>query len=340
MRVNWSFFSLIIVLVACTRDDIPGVIIPEEILEEGIRLTATYDYGVLGSPTEIELLVELVNADLQRVPNPEYSILVNEVDMGPLSTFNPSSAEIFVLNAVSGDYVSEDLYITIREPIEYEPVEFQVIFHVAATSWVGSTTGGELLDQIDEQMAILDRVFGTPSHGTPNSYVPNFSFKLATHDPTGVPLVDAGINRITLPSADHTVNYEEWLWNDYWDPEFYINIWVGPTEGRYSYGSYPRLKCGAQTINGLGGCRSSEPVELTGIVLNIHSVASGHDMLPHEMGHFFGLRHVFGEDECAVFNDFCPDTHTYDLSGYEDNPTGRIRNSCEGIEYMSFNIMD
>jgi hypothetical protein len=63
--------------------------------------------------------------------------------------------------------------------------------------------------------------------------------------------------------------------------------------------------------------------------------------LSHEMGHFFGLHHVFTYS-CDIDFDYCEDTLTYDRSSYETAmSTFQVkRESCSNINFSSWNIMD
>ncbi|MEP6648043.1 MAG: M43 family zinc metalloprotease [Saprospiraceae bacterium] len=119
-----------------------------------------------------------------------------------------------------------------------------------------------------------------------------------------------------------------------WDPARYINIWVG------EYGSY----LGSAYFPGM----APYPEEI-GVVIDPRSFGSlgdaaehtfydrGHT-LTHEMGHFFGLKHIWGDDEHNCNDsDEVDDTPNQD-GPYFDCPDG-IQMSC-GVSNMYQNFMD
>ena len=71
--------------------------------------------------------------------------------------------------------------------------------------------------------------------------------------------------------------------------------------------------------------------------------------LAHELGHYLGLYHVFSEKECEE-TDYCDDTPNYNRTAYlnglaELTPPYNFqevvqRTSCEGLLFISTNIMD
>ena len=141
-------------------------------------------------------------------------------------------------------------------------------------------------------------------------------FYPVTLDPDGIPLDEPGINRI---------DGEEDFWgqsaietnlkpNTIWDPERYFNIWVvnfgGDLEGVLGYAQFPSLS-GLAGLNEDGG-----PAETDGIVVgyqffgNTGNVQAPFDLgrtTTHEVGHWLGLRHIWGDGGCEV-DDFCDDT--------------------------------
>ena len=60
--------------------------------------------------------------------------------------------------------------------------------------------------------------------------------------------------------------------------------------------------------------------------------------MTHEVGHWLGLRHIWGDGACNV-DDFCNDTPTSDASNF-GCPTGHVScNSTDQIEnYMDYSI--
>jgi hypothetical protein len=105
---------------------------------------------------------------------------------------------------------------------------------------------------------------------------------------------------------------------DAWDPDRYINIWVGnyavelvPGQGGEPFllgFAYPP----AEAPNWPAGTLPSNLEEVEGIVLHYQALGPGNattgslvgiadqgKTLSHEMGHYFGLRHVWGDGDCT-----------------------------------------
>lgn len=168
-------------------------------------------------------------------------------------------------------------------------------------------------------------------------------FCLAKTDPKGNPTSGITYTTTTVPDigikkADFNrgfVHYDKLGGKSGWDPARYINIWV------CEYGS---SILGSATFPGM----SPFPEE-SGIVLDIRYFGSlgdasrvshfgrGHT-LTHEMGHFFGLFHIWGHDEAS-----CSDSDevedTPNASGpWFGCPSG-VQSSCS-TSNMYQNFMD
>jgi len=166
-------------------------------------------------------------------------------------------------------------------------------------------------------------------------------FCLASIDPAGNPT--NGITYTTTKVKDialqgdfgrSSIHYDQLEGKTGWDPSRYINIWIG------EYGSF----LGSASFPGM----AIYPEEI-GIVIDIRAFGSlgdaatngyygGGHTLTHEMGHFFGLFHIWGGDS----ND-CNDSDEIDDTPnaedhYFDCPSG-IQMSC-GTSNMYQNFMD
>jgi hypothetical protein len=128
----------------------------------------------------------------------------------------------------------------------------------------------------------------------------------------------------------------------YWDTSQYGNIYIGDLSGGLlGYAQFP-------SQSGLGGLNNDEgPANTDGVVCLYTSVgstvtpnpgggiyAAGRTMT-HEIGHWLGLRHIWGDGGCGV-DDFVADTPESDASNF-NCPTGHV--SC-GTTDMIENYMD
>jgi len=209
------------------------------------------------------------------------------------------------------------------------------------------------LEQINNDFRKLDGTSG--DNDDPVGADSEIEFCMAVVDPDGNVLAQPGINRVDRNDQgwsappyspgfiDGTIKP-----NTIWDPERYINCWVmtlssSPGSILLGYAQFP-------SASGLPGMpQNGGPANTDGVVVNTLSVGStelenpesggssfGYGRtLTHELGHFFGLRHIWGDGGCGV-DDFVDDTPLSDAP-HSGCPTGDV--SC-GTEDMVENYMD
>ncbi|RYF45972.1 MAG: hypothetical protein EOO39_50425, partial [Cytophagaceae bacterium] len=132
--------------------------------------------------------------------------------------------------------------------------------------------------------------------------------------------------------------------NSTWDATRYLNIWVSEFEaGILGIATFPS----GSTIPDIAGV--GESVSVAGVSIGYSTVGSvfvpagcsqpyGRGRtLTHELGHFFGLRHIWGDATCG--NDFCGDTPTHQTSN-SGEPTHPKTNTCGTPDEMFENYMD
>lgn len=201
--------------------------------------------------------------------------------------------------------------------------------------------------QIIEQLRILNEDFrrlNADTTRTPAEFLPfaadaNVEFVLAKQDPNGLPT--SGIVRIQGPKTTYHPDTDAVLIGQLtqWNPEEYMNIWVVPLVQPYiGYASFP--------ISDLPGLNfSPTPAIIDGVTIDYRYFGSGGNAssgslgrtATHEVGHYFGLRHIWGDGGCDV-DDFVTDTPPQDSSNNvcNANPT---KTSC-GVNNMIQNYMD
>lgn len=159
-------------------------------------------------------------------------------------------------------------------------------------------------------------------------------FCAATQDPSGNVLAEPGIDRVNYvtqgwsdPASFSSISAFQNFINDtvkpatIWDATQYLNMWVtdeypGPNPGLLGYATFP---AGTTLIGIPGGTGTATTDGFWAYAQafgskNIYpsgTYLSPYDMgrtCSHELGHYLGLRHTWGDGNCAT--DYCNDTPT------------------------------
>jgi len=222
------------------------------------------------------------------------------------------------------DWVKEKSILTksaIAQRKQSNSYRVQVVVHVIHNGeQVG--IGTNISDaQIRSQIEVLNKDFNRLNVDA-NKTLPEFldvagsmniEFVLATTNPLGSP--SSGITRMQGSRATWTLDNEQELKSlSYWPAENFINIWVCNLVDYRGYTQLPQST--------LPGLQPSPTHRLTdGIVVNFAVFGSndyGNFALnqsfnkgrttTHEMGHFFGLRHLWGDKSDCKGTDYIEDT--------------------------------
>lgn len=238
-------------------------------------------------------------------------------------------------------------------PMVTLPVVFHIIHNAEAVGSGRNITAAAIRQQVLQLNKDFANLSGSPYAVSEDMGI---QFALAQNDPTGVPLAEPGIDRInrntkgwTAPPYD--VGYQgspDYLNNtikpnSIWDPTRYLNIWVSEWQsGILGIATFPGS-------SGLSGLNNNETDLTAGVSVGYQTVGSAFApqacnnavgkgrTLTHELGHFFGLRHIWGDATCG--DDFCGDTPTHQQSNAGE-PTHPKSNSCGTTDEMFENYMD
>jgi hypothetical protein len=212
------------------------------------------------------------------------------------------------------------------------PTVVHVVHHGEPVGIGSNITQEQIMSQFDVLNEDFRRIGGGHNEHPDGADI-QIEFVPVLVDPQGNLLEEPGIDRVFGYNAHYEYDPIEYELkpNTQWDPDRYFNIWVLKFGGGFSnilgYAQFP-------TLSGLDGL-SDEGFEFTdGIVIGYQYFGrTGNVKAPfnlgrtttHEVGHWLGLRHIWGDGDCTV-DDYCADTPN--ASG--PNYSCTIRDSCPG----------
>ncbi|MGZ3913626.1 MAG: M43 family zinc metalloprotease [Flavisolibacter sp.] len=194
-------------------------------------------------------------------------------------------------------------------------------------------------EQVISQVAALNRDFrrdNGDSVNTPDRFKRvaadvQIEFALAKADPQGRPTTGIVHKQTTVSSwkSDDKIKYSSQGGDDAWDSRYYLNIWVGNLLTVIGYSSVP-------------GC----PADKDGVVittsvfgtLNVGGVYNLGRTAVHEVGHWLGLKHIWGDYYCG--DDLVDDTPKQ--GNFTPGCPNGFRSSCDNgtVGDMYMNYMD
>jgi len=239
----------------------------------------------------------------------------------------------------------------VRESTQEEIYKIPVVIHILHQGEPEGVGSNISLGQVLSQMEILNQDFrrlGPDTSATLEAFKPlaadtKIEFTLAKQGPDGNPTTGIIRKRATQSSyrAPDFFNQEddrELKALSYWPAEDYLNIWVTNID-ILGYAQFPE--------SDLPGLSDDPEDRLTdGVVVdyrffgegfNADDFSKGHTT-SHEVGHFLGLRHIWGDNDTCFADDFCEDTPNQRSSYLGKCPTSS-QSSCESSD-MFQNYMD
>ena len=233
--------------------------------------------------------------------------------------------------------------------VYYIPVVFHIIHNGEAVGSGTNVSFAAVQSQIDVLNEDFRKITGSNGYNThPLGADTEIEFCLAQRRPDGsaFPAGEPGVNRINRSTVGFTAppfstNYidntiKPYTYNNNnptatrgWDPAKYMNIWIcNISGGILGYAQFPTTPLGGM------GC-GSQNAATDGVVFTYNSIGKSSvtgfsgpfnegRTATHEIGHWLGLRHIWGDGGCGV-DDFCNDTPLSDAPNY-NCPTNH--NSC------------
>lgn len=217
------------------------------------------------------------------------------------------------------------------------PYEIPVVVHVIHNGELEGV-GTNISDtQILSQIEVLNKDFNrmnSDANSTPAEFLPlagamDIQFVMARRDPDGLPTT--GINRVQGTKTSWSMSDDaEFKALSYWPSQEYMNIWVvNFTANTIGYAQFPvsnmpgleEYQDGIATTDGIAidyttfGTTDAGP-------FNLDPDFNKGRTTTHEVGHFFGLRHIWGDVSTCSGTDYVDDTpnQTTSTTGCPSHP--------------------
>ncbi len=228
-----------------------------------------------------------------------------------------------------------------------------VVVHVIHNNNAVGTSFNISNAQILSQIAVLNEDFRKLNADT--SSIPSvfaglaadceINFCLAQTDPSGQPTT--GIDRIDRNSKGWTAPPYSKTYIDatikpatIWDVNKYLNIWVCNLSNQLlGYATFPPSSTNTGLSAPFGTANSDGVVILYNAFGRVGNVAAPYNKgrtSTHEIGHWFGLRHINGDSNCG--SDYCLDTPTQSSLnfGCPNFPDVSCNNGPNGDMFMNY----
>lgn len=225
------------------------------------------------------------------------------------------------------------------------PIIVHVIHNGEAVGNGTNISQAQVNSQIDVLNEDFRRILGTPGYNTnPVGADVEIEFCPALVDEAGNVLAEPGINRVNRNTAGFSAPAygDNYIDNTIkpatvWNPDDYMNVWVmSMSGGILGYAQFPETSLAGMSTAG-------QDPDTDGVVIgynyfgNMGNVSAPFDAgrtATHEVGHYLGLRHIWGDGGCGV-DDYCDDTPASDGANYGCPNT----TSCSSVDMVE-NYMD
>lgn len=234
------------------------------------------------------------------------------------------------------------------EPILTIPVVFHVIHNGEDIGEGANLPASRLIEQVETLTEDFRRL-NEDAADTPTDFLPvaadvGIEFVLARQDPEGMPT--DGIVRVLGSKESYSLSDGALLAEiSHWPSDEYLNVWVANIPNYLGFAQYP-----IANLPGLNGQQELNS-QSDGVFVdyrytgnNVLTFTNNEEFqslgrtMTHEVGHWLGLRHIWGDNSSCSIDDYCADTpsQTDSTSGC---PTNGGPVDC-GHERMYQNYMD
>ena len=240
-----------------------------------------------------------------------------------------------------------------------------VIVHVIHGGEAPGTSPNISQAQVNSQISALNADFsgnGFNVNNIPSVFLADkadckITFSMAQKDPQGKALAEPGIDRVDWhdlgPGNNPLLPPNSFSFQPFfddsikpktiWDPRYYLNIWVSDVKSTVDllgYATFPAGTGMGGIFPGTTGGSSDDGVWIWagsfGTTGSLHPQYNKGRTATHEIGHWLGLRHLWGDSSCG--DDYCSDTPKQQTSNLNcpSYPKTSCSNGPHGEMFMDF----
>ncbi len=198
--------------------------------------------------------------------------------------------------------------------------------------------------RIEQQINTLNEDFrrtNADASATPETFLSvaadvQIEFVLARQDPNGLPT--NGVTRTLGSQASYRFSEDALLKSEvYWPAEDYLNIYVSNLDSFLGWATFPFSNLAG--IDEINNNRLTDGVALDFEYVGMNPDASEFESFgrtcTHEVGHFLGLKHTWGDGGCEL-DDFCNDTPLSSTSYQGECPASEVLSCSSSDMYSNF----
>jgi hypothetical protein len=216
-----------------------------------------------------------------------------------------------------------------------ENMNIPVVFHVVYNSSEQNISDAQILSQLDVMNDDFNRTnsdaFMVPSDFDSVVASLQLNFCLAQRTPDGNPtngIIRTQTNISDFDLYDTTIHYSSLGGSQSWDTEKYLNIWVTKLSGGIlGWAQFPT----AGNINTDGIVIDYRNFGTNGTATSPYHLGR---TVTHELGHYFNLFHIWGDNNCG--DDLVNDTPTQQEANFGCKTHPSISCSNNGDMFMNF----
>lgn len=307
----------------------------------------TRNFYTLAGKTNYSFEYTVLDFEDKEVNLDVFELIVDGIVYNRLTNIPIDIAGEISVQVIAYGTKSNILKIYSREDFVMDTETLPIIFHIVHNGDPLGSAENQSASVIQNEVNKLNAAYDnthktnlTKSMNAVNSYL---QFELASEDPDGKLLTDKGIHRMVVVTdryATFGAEANTLMFDNMWDPDRYVNVFVLNVDEGFSFAFFPTLF--SESLSGVTNTSDQNfPLNyFYGIMLNNTHFGSSNSVLAHEIGHYLALDHSWvNESLVTCFNsDHADDTQDY--INTNSSLDGKLRLDCENKRFLSTNFMD